>query len=101
MLGSREHIESHYEECFEDELRFLSRRRKQDASFTPEVLEGTLKALYQIDGDNWEGRSSVAQEQLDAQIDAAEKFLHEWRAELERKDRRCDTAQDVDIKDGL
>lgn len=78
MVGSREHIENHYAQCFDEEMRFLERRRQQDTSFTPEVLEGTLKALYQIDGDNWEGRSSVAQEQLNAQIDASERFLHEW-----------------------
>lgn len=81
MIGSREHIDKHYTECFEGELRFLVRRRESDPSFTREVLEGTLQALYQIDGDNWEGRSSVAQEQLDAQIDATEKFLHEWQTE--------------------
>lgn len=79
MKGSTETLERKYSECFDDEVRLLTRRREMDTSFTPEVLEGTLKALYQIDGDNWEGRSSIAQMQLDAQIDACEKFLHDWR----------------------
>lgn len=74
-------MQDNYTQYFDDELRFLERRREQDPSFSPDVLEGTLKALYQIDGDNWEGRSSVAQCALDAQIDAVEKFLHEWKKE--------------------
>ena len=74
-------LERQYDECFEGELRMLARRREQDKDLTIETLEMTLKVLYEIDGNNWEGRSAVVQRALDAQIDAYEKFINDWKKE--------------------
>ena len=59
----------------------LARRRETDKDLTLETLEMTLNVLYEIDGNNWEGRSSVVQRALDAQIDAYEKFINDWKKE--------------------
>lgn len=83
MIDSVSALDRLYNESFEGELRMLRRRREQDTSLTIETLESTLKALYTIDGNNWEGRSSVQEQTLNAQIDAYEKFIHDWKKELD------------------
>jgi hypothetical protein len=86
MIDSVSALDRLYNESFEGELRMLQRRREQDKSLTIETLESTLQALYNIDGNNWEGRSSVQEQTLNAQIDAYEKFIHDWKKELSSTD---------------
>ena len=81
MTDALTSLERQYDECFEGELRMLARRREQDKDLTIETLEMTLNVLYEIDGNNWEGRSAVVQRALDAQIDAYEKFINDWKKE--------------------
>jgi len=66
MTDALTSLERQYDECFEGELRMLARRREQDKDLTIETLEMTLNVLYEIDGNNWEGRSAVVQRALDA-----------------------------------
>ncbi|CEM60351.1 hypothetical protein DWQ65_06670 [Treponema phagedenis] len=73
-----------YKEIFEDELRLLSRRRKNDPSCTLSDIEGILHSLYIIDGNNQEGRSTVQQISLSATIAAYEHFIYEWKGELKK-----------------
>lgn len=79
MTNSSSALERVYNECFDEETTMLRRRRENDKSLSLDTLESTLRALYKIDGDNWEGRSAVAEQRLNAQIDAYEKFIHEWK----------------------
>lgn len=79
MSDSQKTLEEHYRECFEGELRALKRRMEVDKDFTVDVVRGTLETLYNVDGNNWDGRSAVFQIEIDAQIDAFEKFLHDWK----------------------
>ena len=77
MSDSQNTLDEHYRECYEGELRALKRRKEIDADFSANVVRGTLETLYNVDGNNWDGRSAVFQIELDAQIDALETFLHE------------------------
>lgn len=79
MTDAAAALNSQYKECYDGELRMLERRRAQDPSLTLQTLESTLKALYTVDGNNWEGRSSVQEQALNAQIDAYEKFIADWK----------------------
>jgi hypothetical protein len=67
-----------YRETFEAELRGLERRRAQDPSCSIEDLEGTLRHLYNMDGDGWLGRGEVQDITMAATIAAYERFIAEW-----------------------
>lgn len=71
-----------YQEVFDDETRLLVRRRTADLSCTIDDVQGILEALYILDGNNAEGRSSVQQIVLSATIAAYEAFIHQWKKEL-------------------
>jgi hypothetical protein len=70
-----------YREIFDQEVRGLLRRREQDLGCTPEVLEGTLKHLYHMDGADWAGRGEVQSIALSAAIAAHEYVIARWRVE--------------------
>jgi hypothetical protein len=67
-----------YQETFEAELRGLERRKALDPSCTIEDLEGTLRHLYNLDGDDWLGRGEVQDIIMAATIAAYEHFITEW-----------------------
>lgn len=81
MSESTDWEEKKYREVFDDEMRFLARRRSADASCTIDDLQGILNSMYVLDGNNAEGRSSVQQIVLSATIAAYEAFIHQWRKE--------------------
>ncbi|HOT62288.1 MAG TPA: hypothetical protein PLU93_05440 [Treponemataceae bacterium] len=71
-----------YTQVFEDEMRVLARRRENDPTLTPSDLEGTLKHLYIMDGNDQGGRGPVQDIDLAATIAAYERFIAEWKKEL-------------------
>lgn len=71
--------EEAYRGAFEDELRGLEARRRRGCSL--EELEGTLKALYDMDGADWLGRGAAQDAALAAAIAAHESVIAAWRAE--------------------
>ena len=82
MSESTEWIDEKYREVFEDELTGLERRRERDPSCTVSDLEGILKNLYIMDGNDWIGRGQVQDTTLSATIAAYEHFIAEWKKEL-------------------
>ena len=82
MLSAKDNIENTYNNALEDELRFLTRRREIDSSLTIEDLETTLEWLHIQDGDNWDGRGTLQQTAMDAQIAAYEIFISNWKKEI-------------------
>jgi hypothetical protein len=69
-----------YRETFEAELRGLERRRAADPSCKIEDIEGTLKNLYIMEGQDWLGRGEVQDIALSAAIAAHERFIDEWKS---------------------
>jgi hypothetical protein len=80
-MNATEEIESKYDEVFDEEMYGLERRRLHDKNLTVESLEGTLQALYNVEGNNWEGRSSIQDQVISAQIAAYETFIANWKKE--------------------
>lgn len=74
-----------FNELFDDEIRVLHRRRNHDPDCSVSDLEGTLNALYVLEGNNMEGRSRVHEIAISASIAAYEKFIDEWKRELKEK----------------
>jgi len=74
-------IEGKYRQVYEEELIGLRRRRERDPELTVTNIEGTLKNLYIMDGNNWEGRSEILQAAVSATIAAHEYFISEWKKE--------------------
>ncbi len=70
-----------FNEIFDDEIRVLTRRKLHDKSCSISDLQGTLNALYILEGNNLEGRSRVQEISLSASIAAYEKFIEEWKNE--------------------
>lgn len=68
-------------ELFDDEIRVLQRRRLNDPGCTVSDLQGTLDALYILEGNNMAGRSRVHEIALSASIAAYEKFIDDWKNE--------------------
>jgi len=81
MGDTTDGIDHKYRHVFEEELTGLQRRRAHDPSCTVSDIEGTLKNLYIMDGNNWEGRSEMIQAALSATIAAHELFINEWKKE--------------------
>lgn len=70
-----------FNEVFDDEIRVLQRRKESVSDCTISDLEGTLKSLYILEGNNLEGRSRVQEISLSASIAAYEKFIEDWKNE--------------------
>jgi len=81
MGSSTDWQDRKYAETFEDELRGLERRRAADPNCTIADIEGTLKHLYIMDGQDWLGRGSVQDAVMAATIAAYEHFIASWQAE--------------------
>jgi hypothetical protein len=70
-----------YTETFEQELRGLERRRAADPACTAADIEGVLKHLYIMDGQDWAGRGEAQDTAIAATIAAYEYFIAQWKAE--------------------
>lgn len=70
-----------FNELFDDEIRVLTRRRANSNDCSIEDLQGTLDALYVLEGNNIAGRSKVHEIALSASIAAYEKFIEDWKNE--------------------
>lgn len=81
MTDAEASLERRYQETFEEEYRMLERRRARDPNLTIEYLEGTLKSLYTIEGNDWEGRGPLLDQVIAAQIAAYETFIENWKKE--------------------
>jgi len=84
MGDTTDGIDLKYRHVFEEELTGLQRRRAHDPSCTVADIEGTLKNLYIMDGNNWDGRSEMLQAALSATIAAHELFIAEWKKETQK-----------------
>ena len=69
-----------YKEIFEEETRGLIRRWQTDASCKIEGLEGTLKALYILDGADQGGRGILQDTIMAARIAAYEQYIAQWKS---------------------
>ena len=81
MGSSTDWQDRKYTETFEEELRGLERRRAADPTCTIADVEGTLKHLYIMDGQDWLGRGGVQDAVMAATIAAYEHFIASWQAE--------------------
>jgi hypothetical protein len=81
MSSSVEWRNIKYDEVFEDELRFLRRRRESDPFCKVQDIEGVLQHLYIMDGADWYGRGDVQDISMAATIAAYEHFIAQWKAE--------------------
>ncbi|MCR5291078.1 MAG: hypothetical protein K6E51_13880 [Treponema sp.] len=81
MIPAKEIMNNKYDEIYEEEIRGIERRRQQDPNLTIDMLEGTLQALYNIEGDDWEGRGPLRDEMISAQIAAHEAYIAQWKKE--------------------
>lgn len=78
---SKEWQEIKYKETFDDETRGIMRRRQADPSFKIEDLEGILKSLYIMDGQDHDGRGSLQDTVMAATIAAYEQFIASWKSD--------------------
>jgi hypothetical protein len=81
MGETTDRLDEVYRQAFEDELIGLQRRRENDPACTIDDIEGILKNLYIMDGNNWDGRGETTQLALSATIAAYEHFIAEWKKE--------------------
>ncbi len=81
MTKAMNTLNKEYNDAYDDEIRMIERRRERNSSFSIEDLKDTLESLYIMDGNNIEGRSSVLQEVLSAQIAAHEAYIAKWEKE--------------------
>jgi len=81
MSSSVEWRSVKYDEVFEDEVRFLQRRRKSDPLCSVKDIEGVLRQLYIMDGADWYGRGDLQDIIMAARIAAYEYFIAQWQAE--------------------
>jgi len=68
-----------YTEIFEDTMRGLYLRLQKDPSFTKEELDGIIKHLYVMDGNDQYGRGEIQDLAIQASIAAHEQFREEWK----------------------
>jgi hypothetical protein len=69
-----------YKETFDDETRGLERRLKAEPNCKIEDLQGILKNLYVMDGQDHDGRGSLQDTIMAATIAAYEQFIANWKA---------------------
>lgn len=81
MSETTEWIDEKYRQVYEDELRGLERRRAHDPTCTREDISGTLRHLYNWDGNDMCGRGPVQDVVMEATIAAYEYFIREWEKE--------------------
>lgn len=79
MSGSADWQETAYRDTFEKEITGIRRRLALDPGCTVADLEGTLKGLYTIDGQDWLGRGEVQSINLAAAIAAYEAVIEELK----------------------
>jgi hypothetical protein len=75
-LGTPDHdslLDRLYSKTFSEETTALERRLAA-GSLLLEDVEGSLKTLYELDGQDWLGRGDVSTTSIQAQIDAYEAF---------------------------
>lgn len=85
MIPAEEIMNNKYNEIYDEELRGLERRRARDPALTVDMLQETLKALYNIEDNNWEGRGPLQDQVISAEIAAYETFIHNWKKEASDK----------------
>lgn len=83
MYGAVDWREAKYGEVLEQESVGLARRRASDPTCTIGDLEAQLAHLYIMEGSDWGGRGELQDTVLAATIAAYERFIHQWRAEME------------------
>jgi hypothetical protein len=67
--------DSLYDKTFSEEYEGLKRRFAHDKNLSIEDLNGMLKTLYDMDGQDWLGRGEVQSITLSAVIAAYESFI--------------------------
>ncbi|ULQ59517.1 hypothetical protein K7I13_13770 [Brucepastera parasyntrophica] len=82
MCETTSAFDEKYRQIFEEETRGLHRRKNHDPECTIEDIEGILRSLYIIDGNDVEGRGQLQDTAVSATIAAYEHFLAEWKKEL-------------------
>lgn len=84
MNQTTEWIDAKYKQVFDEETLGLERRRKNDPNCTLQDLQGVLKNLYILDGNDWTGRGQLQDSTLSATIAAYELFINQWKKEIEQ-----------------
>lgn len=82
MNETTELLEKKYQEVFDEETLGLERRRIHDSNCTLLDLQGILKSLYVLYGNNWTGRGQLQDTTLSATIAAYESFIENWKKEF-------------------
>jgi hypothetical protein len=71
-------LEQVFNDAYDDVYEHFSARKREDPAFDKTALQGFLDSQYHNQGNNWEGRSEIKEQMLNATIAAAETILAEW-----------------------
>lgn len=83
MSETDEWINEKFRQVFDEETLGLERRKNHDSTCTIADLEGILKNLYIMDGNDWVGRGQIQDTTLAATIAAYEQFIEQWKKDVE------------------
>ena len=83
MSVSLDWREISYNKTLEQELLGLERRRASDPTCTIEDIDGILRHLYILEGDDWLGRGEAQDITMAATIAAYESFIARWKKEAD------------------